>query len=113
MNLSSFVLGDPAYIKLFMQNCPILTYPYLLGPSDFKNDSNSKEIEDEEHVLMKCQIYDTARNICLQTLYEAFPIFQNLCDRDKFIFILTCSDYEVTSSLSTFLNEIKQIRGNI
>lgn len=30
-----------------MQNCLILTYPYLLGPSEFKNESNSKEIEDK------------------------------------------------------------------
>ncbi len=70
-------------------------------------------IEDEEHVLMTCPKYDIYRKIMLDNLYEAFPGLNRLDKKEQFIFIIRSIDYEVFQSLSTMLDSVIRIRGNI
>jgi len=71
----------------------------------------SGEIEDEQHVIMSCSKYINNRTIMVQTLTEAFPFYELLDYKNKFLFIMKCNDYEVTHALSKMLSDIKVIRG--
>ena len=70
-----------------------------------------EKIEDEEHVLLFCPKYEENRQIMLSAIKDSFNSFENLRDRDKFIFIMKCFDWEATKTLSNMVTGIKELRG--
>ena len=71
------------------------------------------ETEDEEHIILRCPMYTSVRNKYLLKMHEIFPLFNHLNERDKFLFTMSCQDYEITSILSKLLDEIKKIRASL
>jgi len=46
-------------------------------------------IETEQHFLLYCEIYSTIREILLREILLYFPLFNLLCEREKFIALMT------------------------
>lgn len=46
-------------------------------------------IETEQHFLLYCEIYSAIREILLQEILLEFPLFNLLCEREKFIALMT------------------------
>ena len=46
-------------------------------------------IETEQHFLLHCEIYSVVREVLLQEISLDFPLFNLLCEKDKFIALMT------------------------
>ena len=55
-------------------------------------------IEDEHHFIIGCQLYGS-RNRWLHDLGDKYPAFNSLSDNQKFIFLMSQEDPDITSSL--------------
>ena len=53
-------------------------------------------VEDEIHFLTQCKLYGTHENYWT-TIYEKVPQISNLSNTDRFIFIMTQEDPELTN----------------
>ena len=74
---------------------------------------NLGEVEDEKHVIMTCPNYENDRKKLLYHLNEAFPLFEQLDEQNKFIFIMQCHDWEATHALSEMLLAVQKGRGSL
>jgi hypothetical protein len=70
-------------------------------------------MEDEKHVILLCPKYSDARNTMFSQLNAIFSNFSELSNDHKFIFTMSCPDYDTTSLLSKMLSRVKMIRGII
>ena len=52
-------------------------------------------IEDEVHFLTECQLYGRRQHYW-ETIYDRVPQISNHCNTDKFIYIMTQDDPEIT-----------------
>ena len=72
-----------------------------------------QKIEDEEHVLMLCPMYQQPRQYMLDSLIDTFPGLSELNDTERFTFIMTCCDYEGTNLPSKMLVQVSLLRGTL
>ena len=49
---------------------------------------NTDEIEDEKHIMIYCNHYTDLRFDLYRTLTDIYENFEDLCDTDKFLFIM-------------------------
>jgi hypothetical protein len=74
---------------------------------------NLNDIEDERHVLLACPSYAKGRSKMLDELGEIFPMFHQVGDEHKYIFIMQCTDSEVAQILASMLEHVNEKRGNL
>ena len=74
---------------------------------------DKQKIEDEEHVLMSCPMYQQLRQHMLESLIDIFPGLSDLNDAERFTFIMKCCDYECTNLLSKMLVQVSLLRGTL
>ena len=72
---------------------------------------NLGNIEDELHIIIKCNHFSHVRKKLYEKLNEIFPDFDKYNDQDKFIFLMKCSDYELALAITKFLRNVEKIRG--
>ena len=65
---------------------------------------NSGEIGDELHLVIKCkyQNIDRERNVMFNNVNKTTPQFQSLSDKNKFVYLLSCTYHDITKMFSTF-----------
>lgn len=69
---------------------------------------NCEAVEDEEHLLIKCNKYSFARNTFFSNINNNF--FPELSDRNKFIWLLSNEDREICKNLANFIATCLSIR---
>ena len=69
---------------------------------------NCEAVEDEEHLLIKCNKYSFARNTFFSNINNNF--FSELSDRNKFIWLLSNEDREICKNLANFIATCLSIR---
>ena len=69
---------------------------------------NCEAVEDEEHLLIKCNKYSFARNIFFSNINNKF--FPELSDRNKFIWLLSNEDRDICKNLANFIATCLSIR---
>ena len=62
-----------------------------------------KTVEDEEHFLLNCKINSNLRVDFTDKMGTREPMFNNLSDKEKFVFLLTNDDPYILSWLGKFL----------
>ena len=67
------------------------------------------EIEDEQHFIVTCQLYGS-RNSWLCDLEGKYPAFHSLTDNDKFIFLMSQEDPDITKSLAKNIEKWNSLR---
>ena len=65
---------------------------------------HANKIEDEEHFLLECPKYDKSRESLLQKVSVMCNHFDELCQRDKFIYLLS-GGMEVAKLVAAFAYE--------
>ena len=72
---------------------------------------NCKVIEDEVHFLIDCEKYKKERETAFQAINQFFPTFDSITQsRDKFIFLMSQENVEVTLIITTFIHKSFMIR---
>ena len=69
---------------------------------------NCEAVEDEEHLLIKCNKYSFARSTFFSNINNNF--FSELSDRNKFIWLLSNEDREICKNLANFIATCVSIR---
>ena len=69
---------------------------------------NCEAVEDEEHLLIKCNKYSFARNTFFSNINNKF--FPELSDRNKFIWLLSNEDRDICKNLANFIATCLSIR---
>ena len=67
------------------------------------------EIEDEQHFLIACQLYGS-RNRWLCDLLGKYPALTSLTDNDKFIYLMSQEDPDITKSLAKKIGDWNSLR---
>ena len=61
--------------------------------------SGSGEGEDESHFLLNCNAYEDIRRALFNNCSVINPVFVNLNDTEKFIYIVNCQERELSNYL--------------
>jgi hypothetical protein len=69
---------------------------------------NCEAVEDEEHLLIKCNKYSFARNTFFSNINK--KKISELSDRNKFIWLLSNEDREICKNLANFIATCLSIR---
>ena len=71
------------------------------------NFCSDSVIEDEYHFMLACSRYTNIRNKLLSTLRAHDPTFNQLDDRDTFIYLMTCNtgDCLVTNAVTNYIDQ--------
>jgi hypothetical protein len=69
------------------------------------------EVEDEEHVIMKCPKYDQARAKMLRDLADIYPDFILHDVHNQYLFIISCFDSDSTSLFADMIEHVVTSRG--
>ena len=68
------------------------------------------ELEDEKHFILKCPLYVEERSLLFQACRKNSIHFDSLNEEQKFIFILTNENFEVTTKLAKYVFNSFKIR---
>ena len=60
-------------------------------------------VEDEQHLLITCPLYQTHRDSLFEKSTECIPDFNTLTDREKFIQIMSSKDTDLLNSLAEYI----------
>ncbi len=70
---------------------------------------DSGVVEDEKHFMLECELYNRERRDLVRYIQESTDI-NSLNVDDKFNFLMSCSDYEVSKTIIDFVNFALDIR---
>jgi len=70
-------------------------------------------VEDEFHFIIKCPFYDTSRRDMLRILSDMYDKFDNLTEDDKFIKIMSVTDFDSIKPVLNFVNSAFKARSNL
>ena len=82
-------------------------------PPDERLCKTCNAVEDEYHLIMNCKTHDKERSELLDKVNETFPDFPNIDDKEKFLFLMSCNDYELYMYVRKFMDEVVHKRGTI
>ena len=68
--------------------------------------------EDEPHFLLKCSKYEQLRKEMFSKIQEHYPNFSSICDKDKFIWLMSSADKIVIQAVAAYTFNSFEIRGN-
>ena len=68
------------------------------------------DVEDEFHFVIKCPLYAAERKVLFDAFSENCKNFDSLTEEQKFIFILSNEDTDLTKILAKFLFRSFKIR---
>ena len=68
------------------------------------------EIEDEKHFLIKCKFISTERVKLFEKIYKLYPNFENSCDDEKCIFLMTNNNAQILSWTGKFIHDAMHLR---
>ena len=86
----------------------VYTIPKTTVENRICKQCNCEAVEDEEHLLIKCNKYSFARNTFFSNINNNF--FKELSDRNKFIWLLSNEDREICKNLANFIATCLSIR---
>ena len=66
-------------------------------------------VEDEQHMLIECQLYGN-RSIWFEKITEKFPNFSSLNSHQKFTFLMTQEDEQLTKETAEKISEWFNLR---
>ena len=69
----------------------------------------TEEVEDETHFLTKCQLYGT-HDKYWETIFNKVPQIRTLSNTDRFIYIMTQEDQELTNIIMKMNHEWMMLR---
>ena len=71
-------------------------------------------IEDENHFMMHCSLYQAERTLLYEQLSDIMPNFESMAHSDKFLTLMTCKmgDYEVSKLILPFVHKCMDMRNN-
>ena len=73
--------------------------------------ADCKVIEDEVHFLIDCGKYKKEREAAFQAINQIFPAFDSIAQsKDKFVFLMSQENMEVTLIITTFIHKSFMIR---
>ena len=72
----------------------------------------SQQIESEYHFLMKCNLYGSRQSF-FDAVSTSVPQFQSLNSRQKFLFLMTQEDEQITDHLATLIQKWLSLRNLI
>ena len=70
-------------------------------------------VEDEKHVLLKCENYTSERRSMFNELNDIFPAFPHQNIDEQLKFIMSCDDRDLFDELLIFLQSVVQKRGEL
>lgn len=72
-----------------------------------------KDVEDEYHFTLKCQILEKCRQKLFQELENIIPDFTKMSDEEKFVFMFTFNEYDVTKIIVKGVNDLYVLRNSL
>ena len=98
-------------------NLPIETGRYKNTPKEERYCIMCKEnkIGNEKHVLFECtnKAIQDSRNKLLRKIQSLVPVFETFKNNDKLVYILSCSDRDITKEIGRFLGECLNLHRNV
>ena len=67
-----------------------------------------KDVEDEIHFLINCELYNTLRKTLFEYCMTIKPHFVYYTDQEKFIFVMTCPN--LTLEVAKFIHNAMNLR---
>ena len=71
----------------------------------------SQAVEDEQHFLLQCPLYDNERRLMLETVNTMIPMFHLLPENEKFSAVMQSKTPEVMKALGNFIFTCLKKRG--
>ena len=71
---------------------------------------NLNTIEDEEHLVLECSLYNEERAELYKLLQCMFPHFIHLSNTDKFIFLMTLDKPSIIKHVCTYIYIVSKKR---
>lgn len=77
---------------------------YKNKPRDKRLCRSCNQIENKNHFLLKCSLFQHDRSILLKKIVnETVQNFINLNDDQKFIYLMTCEDKEIVMNVEKYV----------
>jgi hypothetical protein len=100
--------------KLKIETGRYIIKPKRLLPEERICDMcDSLDIEDEFHFLMKCKIYEKKRTELVEYISVHYPMFKELSDHHKFIWMMNILDEKIIQAVALFVHNSLNMRENI
>ena len=71
---------------------------------------HTNAIEDKEHFLLNCPLYDAQRHKLVNTMRIEYPNFDILPSRDKFVSILRSQNRKIILAVAEYINKAMEKR---
>ena len=82
-------------------------------PIDQRICTHCYEIEDEQHFMMKCKLYRSDECRLFEKIRLLHPVFSELGDRDKFIYLMSNRDEQSLSWTAKFIHDAMYKRATL
>ena len=73
-------------------------------------DDCTDKIEDEQHAMIDCKLYETERQDLYKLVENMSPSFKNLDKREKFIWLMATRHKEILTQIAKYLYNSTQLR---
>ena len=70
---------------------------------------NNQEVEDEKHFLIECNTYKDDRHNMIHQIGLVYPHFTNLCDTNKFLYLMT-AEGKICQTVAKFCHAANKLR---
>ena len=70
------------------------------------------DVEDEQHFIMNCPLYENIRKIFFHKIINVCPNFRYMDTKSKFFWIFTNEDKQILKELGSFIDECFSLRKN-
>ena len=70
-------------------------------------------LEDEEHLLVECSLYNDDRKLLLEKISRTYPELKDMSKHGTFLFLMMLEDEESLTLLGKFIHKAFNIRGQL
>jgi hypothetical protein len=79
--------------------------PYKEPSERICNYCNSRDTEDEQHLVLKCTLYNDLRSKFFEQVVSHFPIFKMYSNNEKFVWLCANLDTSILNLFAGFVND--------